>query len=67
MSTSTAQSNPSLLSIVIPFLNEEEVIPQLVSRLQSASAEWSLDVEFILVDDGSTDRSVALSAGGTGE
>jgi glycosyltransferase involved in cell wall biosynthesis len=60
MSTSTAQSNPSLLSIVIPFLNEEEVIPQLVSRLQSASAEWSLDVEFILVDDGSTDRSVAI-------
>lgn len=49
-----------LVSLVIPLCNEEEVIEQLFSRLSAMIAtlpayRW----ELILVDDGSTDRTVA--------
>jgi dolichol-phosphate mannosyltransferase len=52
-------SRPTL-SIVIPFLNEEEVIPELDRRLRALLSSLDVTWEVILVDDGSTDRSVEL-------
>lgn len=44
------------LSIVIPFLNEEKVLPLLCERLETAKASVP-DLELIFVSDGSTDGS----------
>lgn len=45
------------VSIVIPCFNEEEMLPLLYQRLTTAAADWHLDYEVILVDDGSVDSS----------
>jgi polyisoprenyl-phosphate glycosyltransferase len=45
------------LSFVIPVKDEEEVLPELHRRLDATSREIAGECEFILVDDGSTDRS----------
>jgi dolichol-phosphate mannosyltransferase len=57
----TAQPRP-LVSIVFSFRNEEEVIPELVQRLQAVAARLPVDCEFIFVNDASTDRSLQLLA-----
>jgi dolichol-phosphate mannosyltransferase len=51
-----------LVSIVIPVFNEEDGISQLQQRLASLRAAWdkSVDLEFIFVDDGSSDRTIEL-------
>lgn len=51
-----------LVSIVIPVFNEETGIAQLQERLGNLRAAWgeSADLEFIFVDDGSSDRTGAL-------
>lgn len=49
-----------LLSIVIPMFNEEEVIPLLRARLESAKSLFTCPIEIILVDDGSVDRTMIL-------
>jgi dolichol-phosphate mannosyltransferase len=48
------------ISIIIPFLNEEESIPSLVLSLNSYFSDFGPTVEVVFVDDGSTDNSVAL-------
>lgn len=49
------------LTVVIPFLNEEEGIPFLVNSLNEYFGRFnSLKVEVVFVDDGSTDKSVEL-------
>jgi polyisoprenyl-phosphate glycosyltransferase len=50
----------SLLSIVIPVFNEEENILQLYKRLVHAAPSWDLAFEVILVDDGSSDKTLFL-------
>lgn len=50
---------PGLLSIVVPVYNEEEVLPMLVARLKQLLGIISCRTEVILVNDGSTDRTVA--------
>jgi glycosyltransferase involved in cell wall biosynthesis len=45
------------VSFVIPVKDEEEVLPELYRRLDATSREIQGECEFILVDDGSTDRS----------
>ena len=45
------------ISIVVPCYNEEEVLQLLFDRLGGAARDWQADVEFILVDDGSTDKT----------
>jgi polyisoprenyl-phosphate glycosyltransferase len=45
------------ISFVIPVKDEEEVLPELHRRLDATSREIEGECEFILVDDGSTDRS----------
>lgn len=46
------------VSIVIPFLNEEENLPDLVAKLNEYAKTQSFSMEAVLVDDGSTDSSV---------
>ena len=43
------------LTVVIPVHNEEENIQPLVERLAECLRDWPGDVEFLFVDDGSTD------------
>jgi polyisoprenyl-phosphate glycosyltransferase len=51
---------PSLLSLVIPIYNEEEVLPLLLARLQGLLQSIPCPVEVIFVNDGSRDRSIVL-------
>jgi glycosyltransferase involved in cell wall biosynthesis len=51
------------LSLVLPIYNEEGVIPELHSRLQSFLTELALDAEVVFVNDGSRDRSMELLRG----
>ena len=53
------------LSIIIPCYNEEEVLPLTLGRLNALSHEWiaredCTEVEFVIVDDGSQDRTQEL-------
>jgi glycosyltransferase involved in cell wall biosynthesis len=48
-----------LLSIVIPLLNEAENLPALHARLTTLAGRLDRDVEYVFVDDGSTDESFA--------
>ena len=48
------------LSIVIPLLNEEEVIPFLLEELNKVGQTLGKNYEIILVDDGSTDNTFEL-------
>lgn len=54
------RSNPSLLSIVIPCYNEEEVVPLLRKELDSFIETLPCPVELILINDGSRDRTLFL-------
>jgi polyisoprenyl-phosphate glycosyltransferase len=47
-----------VLSVVIPVLDEEAVLPELHRRLRAALAD--IPHELVFVDDGSTDRSAAI-------
>jgi dolichol-phosphate mannosyltransferase len=51
----------SLLSVVVPLRNEEEVLPQLVARLTETLDRLGGEWEVILVDDGSTDGTYGLA------
>ena len=49
-----------MISVVIPVHNEEEVFPLLLERTRAAAATWGDGYELVLVDDGSSDRSLEL-------
>jgi len=49
-----------MLSLVIPIFNEEKLIDELVKRTVAALENITAGYEVIFVDDGSTDRSLAL-------
>lgn len=51
--------NNKKISIVVPVLNEEEVIDEFYRRLVTVLEDQSLDLEIIFVDDGSTDGSLS--------
>lgn len=50
-----------LVSVVIPVFNESAVLPRLLERLEEVAEDLSsrYSFEFVLVDDGSTDGSLA--------
>lgn len=50
------------VSVVIPCLNEEETIVQVVGSLVKSFSVSNLQFEIIVVDNGSSDRSVDLAA-----
>ncbi|MEV5490506.1 glycosyltransferase family 2 protein [Streptomyces bobili] len=52
----------TVLSVVVPMYNEEEVLPALVSRLRPVLAGLGVGYEVVAVDDGSTDRTAELLA-----
>jgi dolichol-phosphate mannosyltransferase len=58
-----AESPPRpVLSIVVPFLNEEEVLEQTYAELKQLLDGLGETYEMVFVDDGSTDRSRAILA-----
>lgn len=52
-------AEPIELSLVVPLFNEEESVGPLIERICSAMANYPATWELILVDDGSTDATVA--------
>lgn len=50
-------------SIVIPCYNEQDALPELFDRLEAVMAEMKCDYEYVFVDDGSTDRTIAVLRG----
>jgi glycosyltransferase involved in cell wall biosynthesis len=53
----------TILSVIIPAYNEESGIAQVIQRVldvRPALARINVDLEFIIVDDGSRDRTAAL-------
>jgi len=56
------QKNKELLSIIIPFYNEQEVIEECQKRLSSAVEKIDMAVEMIYINDGSQDNSLAILA-----
>jgi dolichol-phosphate mannosyltransferase len=53
-------SERALLSVVLSFRNEAEVIPELIGRLRNAISGAGLDYELVFVNDASSDGSLAL-------
>jgi polyisoprenyl-phosphate glycosyltransferase len=49
-----------LVSVVVPVFNEQEVLPELQRRIDDALGTLDGGYEIVYVDDGSSDRSVAL-------
>ena len=47
----------SLVSVVVPFFNEEKALPELMRRLDAVAESAEHDFEVILVDNASTDAS----------
>jgi dolichol-phosphate mannosyltransferase len=50
----------TLLSVVVPCFNEEEVLPETHKRLLSGLEALDTDLEIVYVDDGSTDSTAAI-------
>lgn len=50
----------ALISIVVPVFNEEEVLGELYRQVTGQVAELPHELELVLVDDGSRDRSTEL-------
>jgi dolichol-phosphate mannosyltransferase len=48
------------ISIIVPCFNEEEVLPELFSRLGKVATTWGMEYEIVCVDDGSHDRTWEL-------
>ncbi|MEZ5079256.1 MAG: glycosyltransferase family 2 protein [Thermoleophilia bacterium] len=48
------------ISVVVPCFNEEQSLPELHRRVSSALEQVAHTVEFVFVDDGSSDRTVEM-------
>jgi glycosyltransferase involved in cell wall biosynthesis len=48
------------LSLVIPAFNEQEVVPELLRRVEAALLQTQKSFEVLIVDDGSTDETPKL-------
>jgi len=56
----TTRPNPKLLSIVIPFYNEEQIVPLLRAQLTPFIDRLAYRSEVVAVNDGSSDRTIEL-------
>ena len=52
-------AQPMELSLVVPLFNEEESVGPLIERICAAMVSYTATWELILVDDGSTDATIA--------
>lgn len=52
---------PALLSVIVPLYNEQELIGESLRRVLEAELPGGMTREVIVVDDGSTDGSVAMA------
>ncbi|HRZ79453.1 MAG TPA: glycosyltransferase family 2 protein [bacterium] len=50
-----------LVSVFIPFCNEENNLSELIERVQKGGIDAGVDLELILVDDGSRDNSYKVA------
>ena len=50
----------AVFSVIVPFLNEEEVLPETCRRLTAVMEGLGEPFELVFVNDGSTDRSPAI-------
>ncbi len=48
------------ISIILPCLNEEQALPYCLNEIEKTIKEYDLDVEIIVIDNGSTDASSAI-------
>ena len=49
------------LTVIIPAYNEEKRLPWTLAQLAVFLSEWGIDYRILVVDDGSTDRTAALT------
>src|SRR3954453_10897228 len=56
--SNTPLRTPTLLSVVAPVYNEQELVEDFVARACAAAADF--DFELVLVNDGSSDRTPEL-------
>jgi glycosyltransferase involved in cell wall biosynthesis len=49
-----------LVSVVIPAFNEADNLTVIIDRLESVFSKTAYNVEFILIDDGSKDKTLAI-------
>ncbi|KLN63184.1 glycosyltransferase family 2 protein [Vibrio sp. VPAP30] len=52
--------SPITLSVIVPYFNEQDALPELHSRLTSVLERLPDSSEIIYIDDGSTDRSLSV-------
>ncbi|HUR54504.1 MAG TPA: glycosyltransferase family 2 protein [Gemmataceae bacterium] len=57
----TGPTDPDLISLVIPMLNEQESLIPLHAEISAVAKAHDLNVELVFVDDGSTDQSWAVA------
>ena len=48
------------ITIIIPFLNEEENLPIIYSRCENISNKITIPFEYLFIDDGSSDKSLQV-------
>jgi len=54
------KSDPDLITIIVPFYNEEDCIVEFCERLLKVLTNLKKDFEIICIDDGSEDNSLSL-------
>ena len=59
---STQDAHRPSLSVIVPVYNEESVLPEFHRRLAAVLDRIPADAEIVYVNDGSSDRSIALLA-----
>ncbi|MEB2846270.1 glycosyltransferase [Rhizobiales bacterium RZME27] len=65
--TRLTSTQPIELSLVVPIFNEEDSVGPLIARVREAMAGYASPWELILVDDGSTDATLANARLSVGE
>ena len=49
-----------VISIIVPCLNEEEVLPLFYQALEALLPDLGTEIEYVFVDDGSSDGTLEL-------
>ncbi|MBI4259350.1 MAG: glycosyltransferase family 2 protein [Actinobacteria bacterium] len=62
LSGSLDPGRPSKLSVVIPAFNEEATVGKILRRCLDVAADLPVDVEFVVVDNGSSDSTTVILA-----